>query len=330
MATHFPIAAVQASPVYLNLTASVDKAIGLAEEAAKQGCRLIVFPETFLPGYPFWIWLGAPAWGLQFVQRYHQNSLVAGGPEHLRLEQAARRLGIAMVVGCSERAHGTLYIAQVVIDADGRTLRIRRKLRATHAERTLFGEGNGADLAVFDTAVGRLGALNCWEHVQPLNRYALFAQHEQVHAASWPCFSLYPGRAYALGPEANLAVSQSYAIEGQCFVAAACAVTDAPMLEMLIQMPGQEAMLAPGGGHARIFAPDGRPLGDTIAPEREGLVVAEIDLDDITIAKTFGDPVGHYSRPEVTRMLLNRTEPAPLTCVDSDAQFEAMTPAEGR
>lgn len=330
MTTRFPIAAVQAAPVYLDLAASVDKAIALAEQAAAQGCRLIVYPETFLPGYPFWIWLGAPAWGLQFVQRYHQNSLVAGGPEHRRLEAAARRLGIAMVVGCSERAHGTLYIAQLMIDATGRTLRIRRKLRATHAERTLFGEGTGADLAVFDSAVGRLGALNCWEHVQPLNRYALFAQHEQLHAASWPCFNLYPGRAYALGPEANLAVSQSYAIEGQCFVAAACAVTDARMLEMLIQMPGQETMLTSGGGHARIYAPDGRPLGEVIDPAREGLVIADIDLDDITIAKTFGDPVGHYSRPDVTRMLLNRAEHVPVTFVDDDAQFEALTPAATR
>jgi aliphatic nitrilase len=319
---HYKVAAVQAAPVYLDLDGTIDKVIGLAEDAARQGCKLIAFPETFAPGYPFWIWLGAPAWGMQFVQRYFDNSLVAGGPQHRRLEEAAARLGIAMVVGCSERGHGTLYISQVMIDAEGKTLRIRRKLRATHAERTVFGEGCGADLAVFDTELGRLGALSCWEHLQPLNRYALFAQHEQLHVASWPTFSLYPGKAYALGPEVNTAVSQTYAVEGQCFVVAACSVVDDRIPKTLIQLPGQDEMLVRGGGYARIYAPDGRSIGPELAPDQEGLVIAEIDLGQIALAKAVADPVGHYARPDVTRLLLNRSEATPVQYFTDERDFE--------
>jgi len=308
----FKVAAVQAAPVFLDLAASVDKALDLIRRAAEQDCRLIAFPELYLPGYPFWIWLAAPAWGMQFVRTYHENSLVVGDQYHRALEAAAAQHKIAMVVGCSERDHGTLYISQVMINEKGETLRVRRKLRATHAERTVFGEGAGADLAVFDTGIGRLGAFSCWEHVQPLNRYALFAQHEQIHVASWPVFSLYPEQAYALGPEVNLAVTRSYAVEGQCFVVAACGVVDQRTLETVVRLPGQEEMLRAGGGFARIFAPDGRSLGAEIPPDQEGLLVAEVDLGMISFAKAVGDPVGHYARPDVTRLLLDRSEFSPV------------------
>ncbi|HVW68483.1 MAG TPA: carbon-nitrogen hydrolase family protein [Steroidobacteraceae bacterium] len=325
--TSFKVAAVQAAPVFLDLSASVEKAIALAQEAARRGCKLLVFPELFLPGYPFWIWLGAPAWGMQFVRRYHESSLVAGDRYHRALEEAAAKYGIAMVIGCSERDHGTLYISQVMIDGDGRTLRIRRKLRATHAERTVFGEGSGADLAVFDTSVGRLGAFSCWEHIQPLNRYALFAQHEQIHAASWPVFSLYPGRAYALGPEVNLAVTQSYAVEGQCFVVSACGVVDEGMIDTLIQQPGQDEMLLRGGGYARVYAPDGRSIGVDVPADQEGLVVAEVDLGAIALAKSIGDPVGHYARPDVTRLWLNSAEHTPVELVTANVHRPPGEPA---
>ncbi len=185
---------------------------------------------------------------------------------------------------------------------------MRRKLKPTHVERTMFGEGDGSDLSVYDTALGRVGALCCWEHLQPLSKYAMYAQNEQVHIAAWPAFSLYRGGAYALGHEVNNAASRIYAVEGQCFVLAPCATVSAEMLEMLC---GDDAMkrqlLLEGGGFTCIFAPDGQLISERLPETQEGLVYAEIDLGLISLAKAAADPAGHYARPDVTRLLLDKT-----------------------
>ena len=167
----YKVAVVQAAPVWLDLDATVEKTIALIEEAAAMGAKLIAFPETFVPGYPWNIWMGTPAWsiGRGFVQRYFDNSLAYDSPQADLLRRAAQRSNITVVLGLSERDGGSLYIAQWLIGPDGDTIARRRKLKPTHVERTVFGEGDGSDLAVFDRPdVGRLGALCCWEHLQPL------------------------------------------------------------------------------------------------------------------------------------------------------------------
>lgn len=301
------VAAVQAAPVFLDLDSSITKAIGLMKDAAKQGCKLIAFPETWLPGYPWWIWLDSPAWGMQFVQRYHDNSLVMGSPEYKRLEDAAKQYGIWTALGYSEKSGGSLYMGQALIDDQGQTVSVRRKLKPTHVERTVFGEGDGSDLSVTETAIGNVGMLCCWEHLQPLSKYAMYAQNEQIHIAAWPSFSLYRGGAYALGAEVNNSASQVYAAEGQCFVLAPCATVSKEMHAMLCTDDMKKQLLLQGGGFARIYAPDGSPLGTNLPEGEEGLVVADIDLGLISLSKAAADPAGHYSRPDVTRLLLNTT-----------------------
>ena len=304
----FRAAAVQAAPAFLDLDAGIDKAIDLIQQAARNGAKLIAFPETWLPGYPWFIWLDSPAWGMQFVQRYHDNSLVYGTPQADRLAQAARQNKIMVVMGHSERQAGSLYIAQWIIDENGETVAQRRKLKPTHVERTVFGEGDGSDLSVWETSLGRVGALCCWEHLQPLSKYAMYAQNEQVHVASWPSFSVYRGAANALGIEVNNAASPIYAVEGQCFVVAPCATVSQDMLDTLC---GDDAikrqLLLAGGGAARIYAPDGQLMHEPLPETEEGLVYADIDLGMISLAKAAADPAGHYSRPDVTRLLLNKT-----------------------
>ena len=171
---------------------------------------------------------------MQFIQRYHDNSLVYGSAAGRAPRRRPRKQhGIMVVMGHSEKAGGSLYMGQWIIDADGETVAMRRKLKPTHVERTIFGEGDGSDLSVYDTALGRVGALCCWEHLQPLSKYAMYAQNEQVHIAAWPSFSLYRGGAYALGAEVNNAASRIYAVEGQCFVLAPCATVSPEMVQML-------------------------------------------------------------------------------------------------
>jgi aliphatic nitrilase len=299
-------AAVQAEPRWLDLDAGVEHLIGYVGQAAEQGAQLVAFPETFIPGYPWWIWLDAPAMGMPFVPRYAENSMTRDGDHMARIADAAGRHGIHVVFGFSERAGGSLYMAQALISDTGRVISVRRKLKPTHVERSVFGEGDGSDIQVHDTPLGRVGALNCWEHFQPLTKYAMYSLGEQIHVGAWPSFSVYRGAARALGPEVNNAASLVYAVEGQTFVVAPCAVVGQAAHDLFCDTDTKRQLLAQGGGFARIFGPEGSPLGEDLPETEEGLVVADLDFSMIAIAKSAADPVGHYSRPDVMRLLINR------------------------
>jgi nitrilase len=298
-------AAVQAEPVWFDLRATMAKTIRLVEEAASNEADLIAFGETWLPGYPWFIWLDSVAWQSQFLVRYAQNSITLDGPEMDELREAARHNDIAIAIGFSERDGGSLYMGQALIDRDGSLVSTRRKLKPTHVERTMFGEGDGSDIVVDDTSVGRVGSLCCWEHLQPLTKYAMYAQHEQVHVAAWPSFSIFPGAAWALGPEVNTAASQQYAVEGQTFVVAPTSVIGQAAWDVMCDTDLKQQLLQKGGGHARIYGPDGRPLAEPLAPTQEGILYADLDLSQILAAKNAADPVGHYSRPDVLRLLID-------------------------
>ncbi|PXY22882.1 amidohydrolase [Prauserella muralis] len=300
------VAAVQAEPAWLDLAAGVDRTIDLIGQAAAGGAQLIAFPETFLPGYPWWIWLDSPAAGMAFVPRYAVNSMTRDGAELRAIADAAHRHGIHVVLGFSERAGGSLYMAQAFVSGTGELISVRRKLKPTHVERAVFGEGDGSDLQVHDTALGRLGGLNCWEHLQPLTKYAMYSMGEQIHVASWPSFSVYRGAATALGPEVNTAASLIYAVEGQTFVVAPCGVVGAAAQETFCDSDLKRQLLPPGGGFARIYGPEGSVLAEPLAETEEGILYADLSPDLLAIAKSAADPVGHYSRPDVLRLLVNR------------------------
>src|SRR6266446_156694 len=191
------VAAVQAAPVFLDLRGSVEKAVQLIGEAAGRGARLVAFGETFLPGYPAWldlcpgaaIWDHAPA--KKAFARLLENSVVIPGPETERLAEAARSHGVVGVIGVHERVrggpgHGTLYNTQVIFGSDGAILSRHRKLVPTHAERLVWGPGDGGGLEAVETSAGRVGTLICWEHWMPLARQALHESAEEIHVANWP------------------------------------------------------------------------------------------------------------------------------------------------
>jgi nitrilase len=324
-------AAVQAAPVFMNLDASIDKAATLIEDAAKGGAELVAFPETWLPGFPWFIYLGTPADALAFFPRYHESSLAVDSPAMRRLQSIVKRIGVTVVMGFSERDVGSRYMAQAIIDPNGDLLLTRRKLKPTHIERTVFGEGDGSDLVVVDAPFGRLGALNCWEHVQPLMKMAMYAQHEEVHVASWPSLSIYRDIAYALGPEVNNAASMIYAVEGGCFVLAPCAVISQEMFDMLCDTPHKAHLLnprtsKPGGGFSVIYGPDGRALCEPLAEDEEGLLFADLDPTLITLSKATADPVGHYARADAVRLVVNRGKRRVMTEINRPAPETSMTP----
>ncbi|GAA6210222.1 carbon-nitrogen hydrolase family protein [Cognatishimia sp. WU-CL00825] len=307
MSQQFKVAAVQAAPVFLDLQASVTKAISYIEEAAANGAKLVAFSETWLPGYPNHIWLGPVAWQMQFVGRYFDNSIQAGSPEEARLSEACRKNNIQLSIGVSERDGGSLYIGQWHFDENGEVINRRRKLKPTHVERTVYGEGDGSDLNVVDTSIGRVGQLACWEHLQPLSKYAMYSQNEQVHVAAWPNLALYEGTAHALGHQVNNGASMIYAVEGSCFVVAPCSLVTKENQDLVCQGDPEKEKLCPvGGGYTRIYGPDGSDIGSNLAHDEEGIVYADIDLHMIGYAKAAADPAGHYSKADSTRLLLNR------------------------
>ncbi len=310
----YKAAVVQAAPVYLDLQASVDKAGQLIAEAAGNGASLIAFGEAWLPGYPFWAWLDGVFANMEKFAQYQACSMDLNSNEARDVCRAAADNNIFVVMGYSEYDRGSLYLSQAIIDDQGELLANRRKLKPTMIERVVYGEGDGSDLSVHDTRLGRIGGLCCWEHLQPLSRYAMYSQYEQVHVAAWPSFAADPNLAYAMGREVNSSASQLYAAEGQCFVLAPTSVVDDRTLEMMANKQGSSEPFRKGGGYSMIYAPDGRPLTEPLAEDEEGILYADIDLALIDLAKLAADPTGHYSRPDVTRLLFNHRA---VPCVEN-------------
>lgn len=305
----YKAAVVQAAPAFLDLQGGVEKTIKYIKEAAANDAKIVVFPECFIPGYPWWVWLQNPAESIVqgYVSRYYDNALVYGSPEAQQIAAAAAEAGITVVLGLTEKIGSTLYIAQWVIGAEGETIRRRRKLRVTHAERYVFGEGDGSDIAVDDIpTLGKVGALSCWEHILSLNRYAMCTMGEEVHCAAWPSFSVYTALTSSLSAEVNCALARTYAVELSCFVLSACSTVSPEMIEELCGTDeGKHKLLQAGGGHSRIFAPDGSELAENLAPTEEGILYATVDTRLIDVAHSVSDPAGHYSRPDVYRLLFN-------------------------
>ncbi|WP_159942822.1 MULTISPECIES: carbon-nitrogen hydrolase family protein [unclassified Nocardiopsis] len=326
------VAAVQAEPVWLDVDATVDKTIALIGQAAAHGVSLVAFPETWIPGYPLFLWLGSVAGQMPFIARYHANSMTVDGVHLTAIREAARRHGVSVSLGYSEKDHGTLYMAQSVIGPDGDVLLHRRKLKPTHVERALFGEGDGSDLRVVDGPQGRIGALNCWEHLQPLSKYAMYAQYEELHIAAWPALGLYKGLSHALGPEANMAVTQTYALEGGCFVVASTQLLTERAVEVFAANDEQRALLTPGSGCSRVYGPDGSMLSAPLDEHAEGLALADIDPALIDLAKNAADPAGHYARPDATRLLWDHRPRTAVLTPDSPREPlfpELQEPVEG-
>jgi predicted amidohydrolase len=302
------VAAVQAAPVFLDLDASVDKAIDLVGRAAKRGARLVAFGETWLPGYPAWLDLcpGAAEWNSPGARAIHArlraNSLVIPGPETERLGRAARRHRVVLVIGGHERVegaagHGTLYATQMIFGADGALLSTHRKLVPTHAERLAWGQGDGGGLAAVETSCGRVGSLICWEHWMPLARQAMHQSGEAIHVAVWPTVR-----------DMYQVASRQYAFEGRCFVLAVGQIIRAGDLPRELALPapfkGKPDALVVSGGTC-IIGPDGTLLAGPVF-DREETVCADLDLGRIAGELMSLDVTGHYNRPDLFEFRLRR------------------------
>jgi aliphatic nitrilase len=313
----FTAAAVQAAPVFLDREATIDKACHLLDEAGRAGARLIVFPETWVPTYPFWDMQRPDAW-----LELYRNAVEVPSPSADRLAAAARKAKAYVVIGVNERdaqTKGTLYNSLLYFNPEGTLMGVHRKLMPSATERLVWGMGDGSGLHVFDTPLGRLGGLICWEHEMTLVKYAMYARGEQVHASVWPAW-FFQRDQIQFG-------TRQYAFEGGCFVVVSCGVLDAEAVpERWRRMNPSDRRIASGG--SAIIGPLGNYVAGPVY-EEETIVYGEIDLAQVAVVKRALDVAGHYSRPDVVRLLFDQSPHSPLVTADGAAE-ELERPSDRR
>jgi nitrilase len=297
-ATTVTVAAVQATPVFLDRDATVDRLITHIADAAAAGAQLVVFPEAVVPGYPDWVWR-RPAWSdAEWYRRLHDQAVDIPGPVTERLGEAAREFHVRLAVGVTERTRsGTLYNSLVYVDPCGEVAGVHRKLVPTGGERTVWGNGDGSTLTVLDTPLGRVGGLICWENLMPLARAALYQQGIDIYIApTWD------------NSDSWISTLRHIAREGRVFVVGTNSClrgSDVPRT-----LPGADEIY--GGdddwmsrGNTVIVGPDGTVLAGPLVGEC-GMLVATLDLGDLALARREFDPVGHYGRPDVFQLTVQR------------------------
>jgi nitrilase len=300
----FTVAAVQATPAFLDREASVDKACELIAEVGRAGARLAVFPEAFIPAYPDWVWVIPPGEAGLLGDLYAQllaNAVEVPGPATVKLCQAAKRAKLHLVIGINERnaeASGTsLYNSLLVIDAYGDILGVHRKLMPTGAERLVWAAGDGSTLQVYDTPFGKLGALTCWENYMPLARYAMYAWGTQIYAA--------PTWDYG---EPWLSTLRHIAKEGGVTVIGCCMALrkgdipdDLDFKERFYGHVGEWI----NAGDSAIVSPHGEFIAGPLH-EEEGILYAEVDPARLRGSRWMLDVAGHYARPDVFELFVHR------------------------
>jgi nitrilase len=306
------IAVVQHPPVYLDKAKSLERAVALIAEAAGAGCAMIVFPEAWLPGYPTYVWRLSPGADMKKIDQLfalsQANSIDLSRNELAPVQEAARDHGMVVVIGHQELdaavSGSTLYNSVAIIDADGRLLNNHRKLMPTNPERMVWGMGDATGLKVVDTPAGRLGCLICWESYMPLARFALYAQNLDIYCApTWDS-----------GPTWR-ATMQHIAREGGCWVVGcATAMQAADVPESLIH---RDTLFPDAGewinsGDAVVFQPFGGAIAGPMHRER-GLLIAEIDVSAARASRRKFDVTGHYARPDIFRLTVNRTAQRPIS-----------------
>jgi nitrilase len=291
-------AAVQISPDLLG-NGTVDRVCAAIDGAAAQGVELAVFPETFIPYYPYFSFVLPPVLTGKEHLRLYKNAVEIPGPVTATLGQAAKKAGMVLAIGVNERDGGTLYNAQLVFDADGTLVLRRRKITPTYHERMIWGQGDGSGFQTVNTAVGRIGALACWEHYNPLARFTLMEGREEIHCAQFPGSMV--GQIFS---DQIAATIRHHALESGCFVINSTGwLTQDQIVSITPDAKLQRALR--GGCYSAIISPEGVALCDPIT-EGEGMAIAELDPALVTKRKRMLDCVGHYARPDIFSLLIDR------------------------
>ncbi|RAI02473.1 aliphatic nitrilase [Acuticoccus sediminis] len=323
MLSRFRAASVHAAPIFLDRAATLEKAISLIREAARNGAELIAFPETFIPAFPVWAALFAPIDTHDLFERMADQSVRIDGPEIQRLREEARANGVVVSMGISERSPvsvGGLWNSFVLIGDDGSILNHHRKLVPTYFEKLIWSNGDGAGLKVVETRLGRIGQLICGENTNPLARFSLMAQGEQFHISSWP--AVWPTRRPKVGGNYHIANAAriraaAHSFEAKVFGLVTAGVLGRDARDMLVDRDPAAADVIDGTPRASSFFidPTGEQMGEALT-EDEGIVYADIDLNRCVEPKQFHDLVGYYNRFDIFDLTVHRERLQPATFED--------------
>ena len=315
----FKACSAHVAPVFLDAKATVEKACALIAEASRNGAKLIAFPESYVPGFPLWAGIQAPINNHEFFKRLAMESIQVPGPEAQQLCDAAREHEIVVSIGISEKTSasvGCLWNSNLMIGADGTILNHHRKLMPTFYEKLVWAAGDGAGLRVCETPIGKIGMLICGENTNPLARYSLIAQGEQVHVSSYPPVwptrpSNQPGR-YDLAAAIRIRAG-AHSFEGKVFNVVSSAFLDKSALDEMkgLDRTARETLEQSPQAVSMVIGPSGEVISDTLC-ESEGLLYQEIDIVQCVEPKQFHDVVGYYNRFDVFDLKVNRKRLSPI------------------
>ena len=318
ISTKFKAAAVIASSGFdgrINAEATLNKVFGFIESAASQNVKLIAFPETFLPIYPWWAFMAIPyAKQNELYSQLFKNSYSVDSPEVRKIAEHCRKYEIVAMIGMNEKVGYTLYNSQLFID-NGEILGVHRKMVPTGGERVIWARGTGETVRVFDTSVGKIGGLVCYEHSMPLARYSLYCQGEQIHISN------FPGANFKSQPRDRNktidAIIRNVTFEGQVFAINSTTTMSEAEVQWYNELdPNTQGVLEPGGGIAAIVNPACNYIAGPLE-HQDGMEAADIDLDEIVLSKFMIDSVGHYARPDVFQLLFNKRKETNMEVIDA-------------
>ncbi len=317
----FKAAAVQASPVYLDVDKTITKVISLMKEAAGNGAKIIAFPEVFVAGYPYWNWIMTPVAGSKWYEKLYISSILADGPEIQLVRKAAKELDLNVVLGINERgdSYGEIYNTNLIIDNTGTLIGKHRKLVPTWAEKLTWTSGDGSSLKVYPTTTGPLGTLACGENTNTLARFTLLAQGELVHVANYISLPVAP-------PDYNMAEAikiraAAHSFEGKLFTIVSCSTISKEMMDVLRdEVPNVDELLTrKNSAFTGFIGPNGATIGEPLIDD-EGIVYAEIDLQKCIQPKQMHDILGHYNRFDIFDLRVNVAPTKKITFVNESAK----------
>ncbi len=318
----FKAAAVQTSPVFLNVEKTIEKAISFIKEARSNGAQLIAFPEVFVAGYPYWNWIMTPVQGSKWYEQLYKNSVAVTDESMKPLFQAAKNFNMHVVIGINERgdSYGEIYNTNLIIDNTGTLIGKHQKLVPTWAEKLTWTSGDGSSLKVYKTEIGPIGTLACGENTNTLARFTLLSQGELIHIANYISLPVAP-------PDYNMAEAikiraAAHSFEGKLFTIVSCSTISKEIMDILKPDVSniEELLTRKSSAFSGIIGPNGAVVGEPLIDD-EGIVYADIDLEKCIQPKQMHDILGHYNRFDIFDLRVNTAPTRKVTFIDNHEEF---------
>ena len=318
----FKAAAVQTSPVFLNVEKTIEKAISFVKEATSNGANLVAFPEVFVAGYPYWNWIMTPVQGSKWYEELYKSAVKVDDAVMKPLFDAAKNHNCHIVIGINERgdSYGEIYNTNLIIDNQGNLIGKHRKLVPTWAEKLTWTSGDGSSLKVYNTEIGPIGTLACGENTNTLARFTLLSQGELIHIANYISLPVAPPD-YDMA-EAIKIRAAAHSFEGKLFTIVSCSTISKEIMDALkSDVPNVEELLTrKNSAFSGIIGPNGAVVGEPLIDD-EGIVYADIDLQKCIQPKQMHDILGHYNRFDIFDLRVNTAPTRKITFIDNHEEF---------